>query len=134
MHPISFVPPPVSTASLEGAAEEDLTSLTLEMLILNQTEPPFSPEKVNLVSLTNQTHFLSPLTMFLSIIFISLLLFLNLFIINCVAIEICVFASNLYKCQNCHLSSNILNNFTCLHSSRKTTLANHSKIIYRLYQ
>jgi hypothetical protein len=48
MHPISFVPPPVSTASLEGATEEDLTSLTLEMLILNQTESPFSPEKVNL--------------------------------------------------------------------------------------
>jgi hypothetical protein len=57
MHPISVVLPPVSTASLEGAAEEDLTSLALEMLILNQTEPPFSPEKVNFVSLTNQTNF-----------------------------------------------------------------------------
>jgi hypothetical protein len=124
----------VSTASLEGAAEEDVTSLTLEMLILNQTEPPFSPENVNFVSLTNQTDFLSPLQMFLSIVFVSLLLFLTLFIVNCVAIEICLFASNLSECQNCQLFSNILNNCTCLHFIQKTTFANHSKITYRLDQ
>jgi hypothetical protein len=103
MHPISFVPPPVSTASFEGAAEEDLTSLTLEILILNQIEPPFSPAKVNVVSFTNQTDFPSPLTMLLSVALVSLLLFLNLSIINCLTIEICLFAGNLYECQNRHL-------------------------------
>jgi hypothetical protein len=97
MHPISIVPPPVSTASLEGAAEEDLTSLTLEILILNQTESPFSPEKVNFVSLTNQTDFLSPLPMFLSIVFVSLLLFLNLFIINCVSMNDCIESDDKYS-------------------------------------
>jgi hypothetical protein len=51
-----------------------------------------------------------------------------------VAIEICLFAWNLSESQNCHLSSNILNNFTRLHSIRKTAFANHSKNIYRLDQ
>jgi hypothetical protein len=89
---MSLARPRVSPASLDGAAGEDLTSLTLEMLILNRREPPISREKVNFVSFTNQTDFSSPLTMFLSIVFVSLLLFLNLFIIDCLALEICLFA------------------------------------------